>query len=285
VADAQAVAVGAFDRDTAVQLESQDGATRRFSAVVAEGWRAGPGPHGGYLSALLLRALMESVGDPQRSPRSLTIHFLSPPHPGPAQVTTTIEREGRSLSSLSARMEQDGKLVALVLAAFSSPWPGSDISEIEMPSVAPPDPGREPGTLIVQNGPEFARHITLQRRLGGMPFADPSQPMETGGWLGLAEPRPIDALSLAFFCDALIPTPFMRATQPEPAPTVDITIHFRAVTPRSEHPDPEELCLARVRGGLIHEGFFEEDTLIWASDGTLLAQSRQLALMLQLPSQ
>ena len=50
----------------------------------------------------------------------------------------------------------------------------------------------------------------LQPRIGALPFAGSEQPMEVGGWLGLAEPRPIDALSLAFFSDALFPPPFMR---------------------------------------------------------------------------
>ena len=31
---------------------------------------------------------------------------------------------------------------------------------------------------------------------------------------------------------------------------------------------------------VIHEGFFEEDGVIWASGGTVLAQSRQLAIVL-----
>ena len=35
-----------------------------------------------------------------------------------------------------------------------------------------------------------------------------------------------------------------------------------------------------MRGGVVREGFFEEDTVIWAADGTVLAQSRQLALLL-----
>ena len=51
--------------------------------------------------------------------------------------------------------------------------------------------------------------------------------MEIGAWIGLAEPRPIDALSLAFFSDALIPAPFMRMAEPAAAPTVDLTVHFR----------------------------------------------------------
>jgi hypothetical protein len=36
----------------------------------------------------------------------------------------------------------------------------------------------------------------------------------------------------------------------------------------------------RVRGGLVRDGFFEEDTVIWAADGAVLAHSRQLALLL-----
>jgi hypothetical protein len=30
----------------------------------------------------------------------------------------------------------------------------------------------------------------------------------------------------------------------------------------------------------VHEGFFEEDGLIWAADGTVLAQSRQLGVVI-----
>ena len=104
--------------------------------------------------------------------------------------------------------------------------------------------------------------------------------MEIGGWLGLAEPRPIDALSLAFFSDALIPAPFMRLREPAAVPTIDLTVHFRARMPREPAPDPRELCLARTQTDLVHDGFFEEDGVIWAADGTLLAQSRQLAIVM-----
>jgi acyl-CoA thioesterase len=276
---------GEFDRDTAVRLEAQTESTRRFAADVSDGWRAGRGPHGGYLAAMLLRALTETVAEPARSPRSLTIHYARAPTPGPVIIDTRLERVGRSLSTLSARMEQDGRLMALVLSAFSTSWSGPHISDVAMPAVAGPDDEREAGSLLKHGAPPFARHIVLQPRLGGMPFPAGEQPMELGGWLGLAEPRPLDALALAFFSDALIPAPFMRMRTPNAAPTVDLTVHFRAALPRAPSsdrstPDPDELILARIRGGLIHEGFFEEDGMFWAADGTLLAQSRQLAILL-----
>jgi acyl-CoA thioesterase len=278
-------AAGPFERDTAVELLERDGARSAFAAEVADGWRAGRGPHGGYLAAMILRALTRALDDSSRSPRSLTIHFLKAPESGPVLIETAIERAGRSLSSMSARMVQDGATMALALAAFSVPWKGQEISELQIPDVAPPGPERRPGALISpeRGGPPFGRHITMQHRLGGVPFAGGEQPMETGGWIGLLEPRELDALALAFFTDALIPAPFMRLAAPAPAPTIDITIHVRAALPRTEATgarDLHELVLARARASTMHEGFFEEDAVIWARDGTLLAQSRQLALVI-----
>jgi len=279
---------GVFDRDTAVRREGpseqpRSGLRSVFSAEVAPNWRAGRGPHGGYLAAMLLRALMQSVDDPLRSPRSLTIHYARAPSEGPVSITTVIERQGRSLSTLSARMEQGGELIALVLAAFSVPWEGPEISELQMPDVAPADAGRVPGTLFKAGAPPFTENIVLQHRIGGLPFRDREHPMLIGGWMGLAEPRPLDAPAIAFFCDALIPAPFMRTGQPAPAPTIDLTVHFRMPMPREADPDPHELCLVQTQTSLVQEGFFEEDCLIWAADGTLLAQSRQLALLMHPP--
>jgi len=285
VADPPAGGSTKFDRDTAVWREAgseraQVGRQTVFDAEVAPDWRAGRGPHGGYLAAMLLRALVESVGDETRAPRSLTIHYARAPEPGPVQISTVIEREGRSLSTLSARMHQGEELIALVLAAFSLPWGGPEIDYERMPDVEPPDPSREGFKLIEHGGPEIARHIVLQPRIQGRPFAGAGQPMEIRGWLGLAEPRPIDALSLAFFSDALFPPPFIRLSEPAVSPTIDLTIHFRTGAPRSEGPDPDELCLVRFRSSAVHEGFFEEDGVIWGADGTVLVHSRQLALLM-----
>jgi acyl-CoA thioesterase len=99
-----------------------------------------------------------------------------------------------------------------------------------------------------------------------------------GGWLRLAEPRAADAAALAFYCDAWLPAPFALLKAPAPAPTIDLTIHFRTRLPIASMA-PETPVLARFTSSTSHGGFFEEDGAIWAPDGTLLAQSRQLALL------
>jgi acyl-CoA thioesterase len=283
VAEQSAPEPGAFDRDTAVTREQRSAGGSVFAADVSPNWRAGRGPHGGYLAAMLLRALIETVDDPARAPRSLTIHYARAPEPGPVSIHTAIERAGRSLSTLSARMEQNGRLIALVLAAFSVPWNAPEISDLEIPDVAPPDSDRETGRLRELGAPPFTRHLVFQPRIGTVPFAGSPLPMEVGGWLGLGEEHPIEPLLLAFFSDALFPAVFVRLSERAVSPTIDLTVHFRAPMPAAER-GPHELCLARFRSGFVHEGFFEEDGTIWAADGTVLAQSRQLALLMPVPT-
>jgi acyl-CoA thioesterase len=194
-------------------------------------------------------------------------------------IATRVEREGRSLSSLSARMEQEGELIALVLSAFSRAWGGPDYAEQPLPDVAPPDAERVAGSLTALGAPPFTEHVVLQHRIG-KPFAGDEQPMEVGGWIGLAEPEPLDAPTLAFFADALIPAPFTRARAAGPAPTVDLTVHFAVALPRAHEAQAGELCFALTSTRVIHEGFFVEDGMIWSREGTLLAKSRQLAILL-----
>lgn len=264
-----------FDRDTAITRERSG----LYSAGIATGWRAGRGPHGGYLAAILLRALIDTVDEPSRTPRSLTIHYASAPEPGPIEIHTTIERAGRSLSTLSARMQQGGKTTALALAAFSVPWTAPGANELPMPELAGPDPERRSTPKLFDGAPEFTRRLVMQPRVGAVPFAGSGAPMRIGGWIGFPEQRPVDAPALALFCDAWFPPSFIALDEPAVSPTVDLTIHFRA--PISECDcNPAALCLSVFHTRLLHDGLFEEDGVVWAPDGTVLAQSRQLGIIM-----
>ena len=261
-----------FDAETAL-TRLDDGL---FAGQIAPNWQVGRGPNGGYVAALVLRALTLAVNDPLRAPRSLTIHYLAPPAVGPYQIETRIERSGRSLTSLSSRLVQDGRTCALALAAFAVPYGGPTLAESAMPAVAPVE---ALAAVVPTSGvvPPFAAHYDYRWALGDPPFSG-SASARLGGWMRFVEPREADALALAAYCDAWLPTVYPRLRRPVPAPTIDLTIHFRTSLPLAEsHPDDYYLCIFSSR--LIREGFFEEDGEIWSRDGQLLAQSRQLALL------
>jgi acyl-CoA thioesterase len=239
---------------------------------VARGWWTPRGPLGGYVMAIVLRGMTLAVDDDARAVRSLSMQFLRPPSAGPVVVKPRVERAGRSLSSVTARLEQDGELLALALAAFSAPWESPLIDDAPMPEVEPPDDGRP--VVPEGSGPEFTQRLTMQARFGDPPFSG-AQRMEVGGWLGLAEERELDATSVALLADAWWPAPWPKLTELRPAPTIELTVLFRAPLPR-----PDSLLLARFSTKLVRDGFFEEDGELWAADGTLVAQSRQLALLM-----
>ena len=233
------------------------------------------GPLGGYVMAIALAGLQIAVDDAARQPRSLTMHFLRPPGAGPIVVRPTLERAGRSLSTASGRLEQDGKLLGLVLGAFSGPWPGPLLDDAPMPEVAPAeDRSVSAGDSPREDRPPFLDQLVMQQRFGEAPFSG-AEHGEAGGWLGLREERPIDAASLTVLADAWFPAPWPRLRSLAPAPTIDLTVHFRAPLPL-----PDTLLLGRFRSRLVRDGFFEEDGDLWAPDGTLVAQSRQLGLLL-----
>jgi len=261
----------ALDDDTALR-ETGAGA---YEGHVAEGWWTPRGPLGGYVMAIVLRGLTRAVSDASRPVRSLTVHFLRPPQKGPVEVMPVVERAGRSLTTASARLEQQGSLLALALASYSSPWEGPLLDEAPMPAVDPPDTSRPPAPG--PNGdarPPFTQRLTMQRRFGAPPFTR-AERSQTGGWLGLREERPLDALGACVLADAWYPAPWPRLSRLAPAPTIEMTVLFRAPLPR-----PEPLVLGRFRSRLLRDGFFEEDGELWAEDGTLVVQSRQLALLI-----
>ncbi len=76
--------------------------------------------------------------------------------------------------------------------------------------------------------------------------------------------------------DAWMPPVFGRITQPAAVPTIDLTVHLRNPQPV----DVDDWVLVVFRSTVASDGFIEEDGELWSRDGTLLAQSRQLAVVL-----
>jgi len=260
-----------FDAATAVTRAGEGG----YDAVCDTAWSAPRGPNGGYLAAIVLRAMTAAARDPGRHARSLTCHYLRPPADGPLRVDVAVERAGRSVTALSARVVQGGRLCVTALAAFARDLPSA--ADYAQPAPPAPPPEAVAPHPAPPGSPPIAERLEVRPVFGAPPLSGAAEAL-TGGWLRLADPVAPDEAVLAFYTDAWLPAPFTRLRAPVGAPTLDLTIHFRAPGALAALA-PETPVLARFRSTTSAAGFFEEDGEIWAPDGTLLAQSRQLALL------
>lgn len=261
-----------FDRDTAVEPLGHG----RYAARFDRAWWVARGPNGGHVGAVLVRAMEAELAAPDRQLRSIAVHYAAAPPEGAAEVAVRVERSGRALSSVSARLTAGDRVLALALAAFSTAYRGAAEYDVgrrppaldERPERLPDPPGFE--------GPPFARNFRMLPTLGPALFcADSGDDVRGGGWMELAEPRPLDAALVVALTDAWWPVPFARLGAPAAAPTIDLTVHVRAPLPQPATP-----VLGEFDSTLLRDGFFEEDGRLYLPDGTLLAQSRQLALLL-----
>lgn len=253
-----------FAADTALE-PVEEGLWRGF---VDRSWFVVDGPNGGFIAALAARAVQARSGKP---PRSLTLHYLEPPVEGPIDVAAVVERAGRTTVSLTLRMTQDDRTVALGLAACAEPREGQPAwHDAEMPEV--PDPEScEPWDTEHPKSPAFLRNYEI--RSAAM---DPTRhPARILWWIRTRDPMALDAAGVAAITDAAVPPAFLRMKQRLFVPTVDLTIHWRSAVPAGAHPWVLGHFFTRVSDG----GACEEDGELWSQDGRLIAQSRQLAIV------
>jgi acyl-CoA thioesterase len=252
-----------FDRETAVE---HLGGTR-YGAEASERWPAYVGPNGGYLAAIILSAFTDTLDDPRRAPRSISVHYLEPPSFGSLEVHVRVRRSGRSMTTLSGELVQDGRTKVLALAGFSNSRRGPTFHDAVMP-VVPPPPAE--GDFVTSNAVELAQVFGPSARSG--------EAADIGAWVRLDEPRVLDALLAAVYVDSWYPALVVRVPGQVSAPTVDLTVHFRRVLPPPDT-SPTTHYFLRLRSLVAGDGFVEEDAELWSPSGELLVQSRQLQVI------
>ncbi|MGY1497389.1 thioesterase family protein [Streptomyces sp. QTS52] len=272
-----------FDRDTAVVRR----APGVYDTELSAGWTVLGAVNGGYLLAVLGRALADTL--PHGDPFSVSAHYLTASRPGPAVVRTEVVRSGRSLSTGTASLFQyddQGQEVERirVLASYGDldALP-DDVRTTAEPPVLPPmdqcfGPQAASDIRLPSGGPEpvpggSAITDRLMLRLDpstlGWALGAPSGKGEMRSWFGLADGRDADPLTLLLAVDALPPTAFDIGLSGW-VPTVELTVHVRC------RPAPGPLRVSISTRNLAG-GFLEEDAEVWDSADRLVAQSRQLA--------
>ncbi|MFE9664438.1 acyl-CoA thioesterase domain-containing protein [Streptomyces sp. NPDC005955] len=267
-----------FDRDTAVT--ERPGHPGVYDAELSAGWTIISAINGGYLLALVGRALAHAL--PHPDPFSLSAHYLTPSRPGPAVVRTTPVRTGRTLSTGQASLfqydDRGHEVERLrVLASYGDldALPDDVRTTAQPPALPPYDrcfgPQDMPGESPVPGSNAITERLTLRLDPAtlGWALGAPSGKGEMRSWFGLADGRDPDPLSLLLAVDALPPTAFELGLKGW-VPTVELTAHIRC------RPAPGPLRVSVTTRNLAG-GFLEEDAEVWDDAGRLVAQSRQLA--------
>ncbi len=267
-----------------------------YGAAAHPSWDALFTTHGGVLAAIAVSAF-EAECNPasERQIRSLTCHFYRPPAHGEFEVLVESMRTGKRMSFARATMTQNGNPFISALAVYSARGlPNMIEFQPSAPATAPP-PSRDAEVVPAEEyrrkggkwlhyderAPRFLQQMRGAPRFGHGPYMGPEEVppegTENGGWVTPVEPRPVDAAFLAFCGDLYWPSVFQPMRAPAMAPTLDFTVHFREEIPPEGLPDEPVLVHNTTAASL--ECVADSDSRVYAKDGRLLLQARQLQML------
>ena len=259
-----------FDRETLLQAQSNG----RFTGQMVSNWNIGANPNGGYLMALAASALRQ-LHPNHPDPLSVTAHYLRPGEGDTAcAVDTSLLRTGKTISTTRATLLQEGKERLEILAAFGDLGNATDVPLTIKPPAIP-----SPEDCIARSGEAQGVSLGILDRLEIRLHPDEAKPGEIGrgqisGWVRFRDGRPPDAMSALLFADALPPAIFGLLGLVGWVPTIELTVNVR------RRPAPGWIQ-AQFQTHDMADGRMIEDGLLWDSQGHLVAQSRQLALLLK----
>jgi hypothetical protein len=258
-----------FDRALALEPIGGESLRQRYAACLDRAfWVADAGPWGGYVSALLTKAIEQTVRELPLL--SLTVHLLRRLAEGEAEIVVDVESRGSRLAHVSARIEQDGRTGVVALATLGRNPQDDFVSDFPRPDVPAADDVRRRN----ESSHPYMQHFDVRPTAVVRPWSGDNQGA-LAGWINLVEPRPLDLPLLAALPDAWMPGTWARLTKPAGKVTVNLTLHFRGAIAA----DDVGWWFVRVRTRHIERGFNDEECEVWGGDGRFLAQSRQLVLM------
>ena len=257
-----------FFNETAFKRESEN----CWTGTLNENWNIGDIPNGGYLLAVVLRAMQEQIESTNLL--SVNAHYLRPGLAAEeAKVESRILRKGSGITTSSGSLIQRETLSLQVLAAFGEfKKTAKDFPkiEIEPPRIPPPE------NCEKRSAENQGVKLSIQKRVDVRvaEMEDSTDRSELYGWIKFCDSTPVDSLALALFSDAFPPSIFSKLGRVGWVPTVELSVQVRNIP-------KEGWIMGHFFTDDLQNGSMIETGRLWDSDGCLVAQSRQLALMKQ----
>lgn len=257
-----------FDQDTrSAPLDAG-----RLALDISGRYDIGTVPNGGYVLAAAARALCAATQRPDVL--TITAHYLNPVRAGSATLGVDVTPGGRRTACAGAVLEQNGAVCTRFLATCTdlSRHAGVSWTDAAPPSLPPfAQCPSAPHDAVAREPFHEAVDVRLDPALAGW-RAGGAERAEMRGWFAFPDGRAPDVFALLLFADSM-PPPVFRVLGPVGwVPTLELTVHIRA------RPAPGPIA-GVFRTHHLTGGLLEEDGTLWDSTGTLVAVSRQLALV------
>ncbi|HAK52412.1 MAG TPA: TesB-like acyl-CoA thioesterase 3 [Gammaproteobacteria bacterium] len=261
-----------FDNETALESAGEG----RWSGRVSGKWNIGDAPNGGYLVCIAMQAIRQ-LSPQHQDPLTVTAHYLRTGIPNaPCEVRAESLRVGRTVSTARATLSQEGKSRLEVLAGFGdlSQTGDEDAPSLQIPAPEMPTSDECPQRSAEEQGVALPLLERLDIRIHPDEVrAGSAGEAQVSGWIRLADGQSPDSLTAVLFADAFPPSVFGLLGNIGWVPTLELTVHVR------RRPSPGWV-LGQLHTRDLKDGRMVEDGYLWDSNGELLAQSRQIALLL-----
>ncbi|WP_439031762.1 thioesterase family protein [Gordonia terrae] len=270
---------------TEVARRGPDSITLR--AHIDSTFTIGPKVHGGSLQMVVARAArtaLTALTAPEDKhveaaaamiPVAISSDYLTSPDAADIDLEITVRKRGRTVTVLSVDAVQLGRTV--VASSVTMARPDSGTPHHSGPTVLDGVPVEPPSTGIPLDGSPIAEvnhlgpaiDLVLDSETFPIARGETGEPL-VRGWIRPKGVEPDEYFSV-LVCD-ISPPVVMNLALFGWAPTVQLTTYVR------RRPSPGWLRFAATSSE-VGPGMFEEDHLVVDSTGTVVAQSRQLALI------
>ena len=254
-----------FDQD----ILFKPGEPFSFSGHITDNWSINGIPDGGYLMAILTKAMMHH--SEMKSTPIITANFLTRCEPGEAKVAVEEMAASRQFKRFQGSLWQKGTEKIRAFGTFSSEDSECFVERSETPCPEMAELEKSVPLPEIPNYPLFSRmDIRLDPVCTGWWHGKLSDTSESKGWIKFRNSRQFDILSILLIADSFPPAVLSSQGMVAWVPTIELSVNIRKI------PTTDWLkCSFRTR--FITCGLLEEDGEIWDEKGELIAISRQIA--------
>lgn len=250
-----------------------------YTADIEQRWTIGPKVHGGTMLALCGGAARAALGQDTVQPVSISASYLSAPNPGQVELTATVRKAGRRVSLVEVELAQGGRVAVHAVVTLAEPDTGAPLHAAgsALAELSPtPDATAVEVSASPMGGIMNLSHVCeIWADAASAKFADPatlgeSDEIHVRMWVRPRGEAP-DALFALMAGDVSAPVT-LNLGRFGWAPTIQLTTYLRAL--------PADGWLrVEASSTLVGQHWFEEDHLVLDEAGTVIVQSRQLAMV------